>query len=110
MTTGSLWATEGIKTEEQAQWYGGVAGQAYDPCYHQACDSLTPVDDGADADLYAQLMDSYSLVGNVNKFALQHNATSAGFTMATFAEDTSSLPAASAKMAVRKHSPNGKVR
>lgn len=107
---GLFTGAEGIKTEEQAQWYGGVAGQAYDPCYHQACDSSTPVADGADADLYAQLMDSYTLVGNVNKFALQHNAKSAGFTMATFAEDTSSLPAASAKMAVRPHSHGGKVR
>jgi Zn-dependent M28 family amino/carboxypeptidase len=107
---GLFTGAEGIKTEEQAQWYGGVAGQAYDPCYHQACDSSTPVADGADADLYAQLMESYSLVGNVNKFALQHNAKSAGFTMATFAEDTSSLPAASAKVFARPHNHSGKVR
>ncbi len=107
---GLFTGAEGIKTEQQAEWYGGVAGQSYDPCYHQACDSFTPVADGADADLYAQLDDSSSLVGNVNKFALRHNAQSIGFTMATFADDTSSVPAASAKMAVRPHSHGGKVR
>ncbi|MGH1564011.1 M20/M25/M40 family metallo-hydrolase [Mumia sp. DW29H23] len=32
---------EGIKTEEQAEVYGGTAGEAYDPCYHQACDTIT---------------------------------------------------------------------
>jgi Zn-dependent M28 family amino/carboxypeptidase len=32
---------EGIKTEEQAAIYGGTAGVAYDPCYHQACDTIT---------------------------------------------------------------------
>jgi Zn-dependent M28 family amino/carboxypeptidase len=30
---------EGVKTPEQAAVYGGAAGQAYDPCYHQACDT-----------------------------------------------------------------------
>jgi Zn-dependent M28 family amino/carboxypeptidase len=27
------------KTEEQEEIYGGVAGLAYDPCYHQLCDN-----------------------------------------------------------------------
>jgi aminopeptidase Y len=31
---------EGIKTEEEAALWGGTAGQAYDPCYHQACDNF----------------------------------------------------------------------
>jgi Zn-dependent M28 family amino/carboxypeptidase len=31
---------EGEKTEEQAQVYGGTAGEPYDPCYHQACDTI----------------------------------------------------------------------
>ncbi len=34
---------EGIKTAEQAATYGGQAGVAYDPCYHQACDTITNV-------------------------------------------------------------------
>jgi Zn-dependent M28 family amino/carboxypeptidase len=32
---------EGIKTPEQEAAYGGTAGEAYDPCYHQACDDIT---------------------------------------------------------------------
>ncbi|MGH3358780.1 MAG: M20/M25/M40 family metallo-hydrolase [Nocardioidaceae bacterium] len=32
---------EGVKTEEQAAIYGGTAGEAYDSCYHQACDTMT---------------------------------------------------------------------
>jgi len=32
---------EGIKTEEEAATFGGTAGAPYDPCYHQACDTIT---------------------------------------------------------------------
>jgi Zn-dependent M28 family amino/carboxypeptidase len=31
---------EAAKTAEQAAVYGGTAGQAYDSCYHQACDTI----------------------------------------------------------------------
>jgi Zn-dependent M28 family amino/carboxypeptidase len=31
---------EGIKTAQEASVFGGVAGQPYDPCYHQGCDTL----------------------------------------------------------------------
>ena len=34
---------EGIKTAAQAEVYGGVAGSWFDPCYHQACDTLSTV-------------------------------------------------------------------
>lgn len=37
---GLFTGAEGIKSEEQAQRYGGAAGQAYDPCYHSECDDL----------------------------------------------------------------------
>jgi Zn-dependent M28 family amino/carboxypeptidase len=36
---------EGIKTAAQAAVYGGVAGVAYDPCYHQLCDDITNLND-----------------------------------------------------------------
>ena len=32
---------EEIKTAEEADVYGGMAGVAYDPCYHQACDDFS---------------------------------------------------------------------
>ena len=43
---------EGIKTPEQAAKYGGTAGLAFDPCYHQACDTL--------ANLNTQAMDEFA--------------------------------------------------
>jgi len=35
---------EGIKSESQAELFGGSAGKPYDPCYHAACDTITNVD------------------------------------------------------------------
>jgi len=37
---GLFTGAEGIKTAEEAARYGGTAGVAYDPCYHQACDDI----------------------------------------------------------------------
>lgn len=37
---GLFTGAEGIKTPEQAAIFGGTAGLAYDPCYHQACDTM----------------------------------------------------------------------
>ena len=36
---GLFTGAEGIKTAQQAVTYGGTAGIAYDPCYHQPCDT-----------------------------------------------------------------------
>jgi Zn-dependent M28 family amino/carboxypeptidase len=41
---GLFTGAEGIKTAAQAAKWGGTAGMAYDPCYHQACDDLGNVD------------------------------------------------------------------
>jgi Zn-dependent M28 family amino/carboxypeptidase len=41
---GLFTGAEGIKTEYQAELFGGVAGLAYDECYHQACDDLGNID------------------------------------------------------------------
>jgi Zn-dependent M28 family amino/carboxypeptidase len=38
---GLFTGAEGIKTADEAALYGGVAGEPYDPCYHQACDTFT---------------------------------------------------------------------
>ncbi len=37
---GLFTGAEGIKTEAQEAVFGGVAGLAFDPCYHQACDTF----------------------------------------------------------------------
>ena len=34
---------EGVKTADEAKVYGGTAGEQYDPCYHQACDTYDNV-------------------------------------------------------------------
>ncbi|HET8984683.1 MAG TPA: M20/M25/M40 family metallo-hydrolase [Trueperaceae bacterium] len=40
---GLFTGAEGVKTAAQAAAYGGTAGTAYDPCYHQACDTFANV-------------------------------------------------------------------
>jgi Zn-dependent M28 family amino/carboxypeptidase len=57
---GLFTGAEGIKTAEQAAIYGGTAGMAYDPCYHQACDTYannsdTALDQMTDATAHAVL-------------------------------------------------------
>jgi Zn-dependent M28 family amino/carboxypeptidase len=44
---GLFTGAEGIKTEEQEAIYGGEAGIPYDPCYHQACDTIDNVNEMA---------------------------------------------------------------
>jgi len=41
---GLFTGAEDIKTAGEAEIYGGFAGIAYDPCYHQACDTIENVD------------------------------------------------------------------
>ena len=40
---GLFTGAEGLKTEAEAADFGGTAGEAYDKCYHQACDDLANV-------------------------------------------------------------------
>jgi len=42
---------EGIKTAEEAKIYGGTAGDPYDACYHQACDTINNLNSKALSDL-----------------------------------------------------------
>ena len=37
---GLFTGAENVKTEAEAALYGGTAGEAFDPCYHQACDDI----------------------------------------------------------------------
>ena len=58
---GLFTGAEGIKTAAQAATYGGTAGIAYDPCYHQACDTFannsnTGLDEMSDAAAHVILM------------------------------------------------------
>ncbi|TSD65171.1 M28 family peptidase [Aeromicrobium piscarium] len=38
---------DGMKTEQEAQIYGGTAGEIYDSCYHQLCDDMTAINTNA---------------------------------------------------------------
>jgi Zn-dependent M28 family amino/carboxypeptidase len=58
---GLFTGAEGIKTAAEAAVYGGTAGAAYDPCYHQACDTNTnlsadALDQMSDAAAHATLV------------------------------------------------------
>jgi Zn-dependent M28 family amino/carboxypeptidase len=87
---GLFTGAEGVKTAAQAVDYGGVAGAAYDPCYHQFCDNLRG--DGQNVVLYNALREDYTLTGNVNNFAFDVNADAVATAVLTFAYDTSTLP------------------
>jgi Zn-dependent M28 family amino/carboxypeptidase len=55
---GLFTGAEGIKSPAQEAKYGGVAGLAFDPCYHQACDTFfnlshTALDQMSDAAAHA---------------------------------------------------------
>jgi Zn-dependent M28 family amino/carboxypeptidase len=58
---GLFTGAEGIKTAAQAAIYGGTAGAPYDPCYHQACDTIanlsgTALDQMSDAIAHSTLV------------------------------------------------------
>lgn len=61
---GLFTGAEVVKTEEQAAKWGGTAGEAFDPCYHTACDDLGNVDYDAldvNADAMAEVTAQYAL-------------------------------------------------
>ena len=58
---GLFTGAEGTKTPAEAQIYGGTAGEPYDACYHQSCDtsanlSSTALDQMSDAAAHATLL------------------------------------------------------
>ena len=63
---GLFTGAEGIKTPEEAAVYGGTAGEPYDHCYHQACDT----------------------VANVNVTAIDQMSDAVAFSVITFAQNT----------------------
>jgi Zn-dependent M28 family amino/carboxypeptidase len=76
---------EGVKTAEQAVKYGGVAGEAYDRCYHEACDD----------------------VGNLSDKALSELGDGAAHGVYELARTTASFPARVATVAARSAADGG---
>lgn len=66
---GLFTGAEGIKTQDQVDLWGGTAGSAYDPCYHQACDTL----------------------GNVDRVALDRNLDAAAWATGIYAYSTEDI-------------------
>jgi Zn-dependent M28 family amino/carboxypeptidase len=66
---GLFTGAEVVKTEEQAGIWGGTAGEQFDPCYHEACDTLD----------------------NVNRHALEVNSDLIAFAQLTFAYSTEAV-------------------
>jgi Zn-dependent M28 family amino/carboxypeptidase len=61
---GLFTGAEGIKTAQEAALWGGTAGLAYDPCYHQACDTYANNNDVAlanNSDAIAHSVISYAM-------------------------------------------------
>jgi Zn-dependent M28 family amino/carboxypeptidase len=57
---GLFTGAEDIKSAEEARLFGGTAGEAFDPCYHAACDDITnlnktALDQMSDATTHATL-------------------------------------------------------
>jgi hypothetical protein len=66
---GLFTGAEEIKTEEQEAIWGGTAGEQFDPCYHEACDTYE----------------------NVDLHALEVNSDLIAFAMLTFAYSTETV-------------------
>jgi Zn-dependent M28 family amino/carboxypeptidase len=77
---GLFTGAEGIKTAAQAATYGGVAGAPYDPCYHQACDTIA----------------------NLNSTALDQMSDAAAHTAWTLARSKSGVTTAQTASAARR--------
>jgi Zn-dependent M28 family amino/carboxypeptidase len=100
---GLFTGAEDAKSEEQVPLYGGLAtydGEpvSYDPCYHQPCDSMDPIGDGADAGLYTALNAAYDgaleyngVITNINTKALDEMADAIAHAILTYAMSTSSV-------------------
>jgi Zn-dependent M28 family amino/carboxypeptidase len=46
-TVGLHTGSGAVKSQTQADLFGGAAGKPYDPCYHKACDTTANIDRGA---------------------------------------------------------------
>ncbi|SNR86835.1 PA domain-containing protein [Geodermatophilus saharensis] len=66
---GLFTGAEVLKTEAQVAIWGGTAGEQFDPCYHEACDDIT----------------------NLDEHALEVNSDLVAFAMLTFAYSTESV-------------------
>jgi Zn-dependent M28 family amino/carboxypeptidase len=80
---GLFTGAEGVKTAAQEAIWGGTAGEQFDPCYHEACDT------------YA----------NIDRHALEVNSDLIAYAMLTYAYSTESVNGVVGKKIPGKKSP-----
>jgi hypothetical protein len=88
---GLFTGAEDTKTPEEEDIYGGVAGLAYDPCYHAACDTLKDEDRCEEVQ---EIEDAYGenvIVGNINTRALDEMSDGVAHATLVFAQTTSAV-------------------
>jgi Zn-dependent M28 family amino/carboxypeptidase len=87
---GLFTGAEELKTEAQEAAYGGVAGAAYDPCYHERCDDLDNYEllTAEQKAVYDELNAEYRMIGNVNMDAFEENIDAIAHSVITFAYST----------------------
>jgi Zn-dependent M28 family amino/carboxypeptidase len=90
---------EVAKTDPQEDVYGGVAGLAYDPCYHQACDTLVEKKQSDDVEAVEDAYGNNVIVGNVNRRSLGELGDAAAHATLFFAERTDDISDAAARRA-----------
>jgi Zn-dependent M28 family amino/carboxypeptidase len=87
---GLFTGAEDLKSEEQAQKFGGAANQPFDPCYHAACDNLANINS-----------DSLELHGDAMAFATSWLSLSTQIIDDEIAAAETAAPGRSAKQSVR---------
>ena len=100
---GLFTGAEDAKEADEVALYGGLAtfdGEpvSYDPCYHKACDSMDPIGDGADAELYEAINASYGgaleyngTITNINTVGLDEMSDAVAHAILTYAMSTSAV-------------------
>jgi len=74
---GLFTGAEGIKTDEEAAIWGGIAGEQYDQCYHLACDTIENVSPEAlDVNIDAIAYTTFHYAMNFDEFPELAAATS----------------------------------
>jgi Zn-dependent M28 family amino/carboxypeptidase len=86
--SGLFTGAEVPKTAEQEAIWEGVAGESYDPCYHQACDTLAAAHPDRDPAVYSELAAENALIGNVSREALDVNTDAIAYALLTLAYST----------------------
>ncbi|KAJ3093424.1 hypothetical protein HDU96_002294 [Phlyctochytrium bullatum] len=80
---GLFTGAEQLKTEEQAKKWGGTPGIPYDPCYHQACDTLDTVKRGDGLKFLSELAAAMGFI--VQKLSLEKDINALLYSNATTA-------------------------